>query len=195
MAQDSGGVEFWDVRYRDGVMPWDSAGYLPEDFRRFAAQQAPGARVLLPGCGSAYELLHLLQLGMRAEGIDFSMAAIEAARRQLGEVGSALRLADFFAEPETHGYDWVYERAFLCALPPELRPAYVCKMAGLLAPEGRLAGYFFVVDKPKGPPYGMTRDALLALLGDRFELREERSVGDSLPVFAGHEFWMEWAAK
>ena len=58
-----------------------------------------------------------------------------------------------------------------------------------------LAGFFFLDDSPKGPPYGMTRAELEALLGRDFTLVEDEPVTDSLPVFAGRERWMSWRKR
>jgi hypothetical protein len=80
-------------------------------------------------------------------------------------------------------------------LPPARRTDYAARMAELLAPGALLAGFFYFDDSPKGPPFGISRDELEALLGASFELVEESAVTDSLPIFAGRERWMVWRRR
>ena len=60
---------------------------------------------------------------------------------------------------------------------------------------GLLAGYFFLMAKPKGPPFGIERAELDALLTPHFELVEDLPVTDSLPVFEGNERWLTWRRR
>ena len=113
------------------------------------------------------------------------------ARDVLGEHAGCVQQGDFFLI-EQPPFDWVYERALLCALPPRVWADWGRKMAELVKPGGMLAGYFFFADTPKGPPFGTTPDHLLELLGAHFTLLEQAPADDSLPVFAGREQWMVW---
>jgi hypothetical protein len=89
----------------------------------------------------------------------------------------------------------VYERAFLCALPRRMWPAYADRVAQLLAPGGLLAGYFYFDDNLRGPPFGAAPQELAELLDANFELVEDRPVADSLLVFQGKERWQEWRRR
>jgi SAM-dependent methyltransferase len=194
MAQDSSRPDFWESRYRDHVTPWD-AGTVPGALRGYAKRLAPGSRVLIPGCGTAYEAYYLLENGFDALAIDFSQAAVEAAQRTLACFPDRVRFADFFAFDFGKPYDCVYERAFLCALPPKLWPQYAARMAEVIRPGGTLAGFFFLRETAKGPPFGTTAEALHALLDSRFELTEDLPVDDSIEVFRGAERWQVWARR
>ena len=92
MAQDSSKPDFWESRYRDHVMPWD-AGKVPAALREYARNLSPGARILIPGCGSAYEAAYLSDKGFDVLAIDFSPAAVEIAHKNLGHFGNIVRLA------------------------------------------------------------------------------------------------------
>ncbi|HJW23379.1 MAG TPA: methyltransferase [Rhodocyclaceae bacterium] len=186
--------DFWDKRFREGVTPWD-AGRVPENLRRFAAAQAAPLNTLIPGCGSAWDAAHLAGLGWPVTALDFSAAAIAAAREVLGDWPGGLVCADFFAYEPAAPLDLIYERAFLCALPRKLWPAWGERMAQLLPAGGRLAGFFFFRDEPKGPPFGIRPEQLEALLTPNFELVEEAGVEDSIPVFAGDERWQVWRRR
>jgi thiopurine S-methyltransferase len=65
-------------------------------------------------------------------------------------------------------------------------------MHELSAPGGRLIGFFFFSEEPKGPPFGITPEALDALLSPWFVREDDQPVKDSIPVFAGMERWQVW---
>lgn len=174
---------------------------MPAAFNDFVAgldsRDAAGRprRVLIPGCGTAYEAAFLDRLGWAVTALDFSAIAIEAARRQLGNWGGTLLQADFFAHRPDIPYALIYERAFLCALPRKLWSGYGAHMAQLLETGGFLVGFYFFSDEPKGPPFGIARAELEALLSPYFELVAEAAVVDSIGPFAGRERWMEWRRR
>jgi thiopurine S-methyltransferase len=189
---DSSKPDFWDQRYRDGVTPWDF-GRVPADLRAFLAGLAPGVRVLVPGCGSAHEVYYLGESGFDVLAVDFSAAAVEVARSNLGCFAHLVRMADFFTF-DTGGkpFDVIYERAFLCALPRKLWVQYAARCAQLTEPGSLLAGFFFYGADPKGPPFGTNPPKLHGLLDPFFEQIEDRPAVESLAVFGGGERWQVW---
>ncbi len=191
---DSSKSDFWDSRYRDHVTPWD-AGKVPDALRDYAKRIEFGSRILIPGCGSAYEAGYLAENGFDVLAIDFSPAAAELAKKNLSRFGDIVRRADFFGFDYGMAYDVIYERAFLCALPPRMWPDYALRAAQLLRPGGELAGFFFFRETEKGPPFGTTPEALHALLDPRFDLVEDEDVTDSIPVFQGAERWQVWRRR
>jgi hypothetical protein len=192
-AQDPNAAAFWDQRFEKGYTPWDQAG-VPDAFRAFVARHDPRP-VLIPGCGSAYEALWLAQAGWTVRAIDFAANAVAAARAQLGDRADLVEQADFFTYEPPFTPGWIYERAFMCALPKARWPGYAERMAVLLPPQGLLAGFFFLGATPKGPPFGVERGELDALLLPRFELIEDEPVTDSIAVFAGRERWLTWRRR
>jgi SAM-dependent methyltransferase len=192
-TRDPNTAAFWDERFRQGFTPWEQAG-VPAAFAAFASRTAP-CPVLISGCGSAHEAAWLAQAGWTVRAIDFSADAVAAARARLGPYAALVEQADFFAYRPPFVPGWIYERAFFCALPPGRRAEYAARMAQLLEPGGLLAGFFFFDDAPKGPPFGIARADLDALLSPSFELTEDESVADSIPVFAGRERWMTWRRR
>ncbi len=190
MAQDSSLTGFWDVRYRDGVTPWEGARMSAAELDFF--QRLPQGRILIPGCGSAGDLPLLLDCGHQVLAIDFSEAAVAIAQAQWPQAAASIRQADYFALAEDKPFDAVFERAFLCALPPRLHADYASKMARLLKPGGVLAGVFFIADTQRGPPFGLSMPALRALLEPAFTLECQRQQADGVPVFGGSEYWMVW---
>ena len=191
MAQDSSRPEFWDVRYREGVTPWDAAG-VPPGLSRFLQDSKP-LRVLVPGCGTGYEVAAFADRGHEVVGIEFSDAALEAARAFLGVRAHLVRKADFFAL-DSEPFDVVYERAFLCALPRARWARWAERMQQLVRPGGVLAGFFYFDDNQRGPPFGISAQRLAELLGPGFARTQDEPVpeSESIAVFKGRERWQAW---
>jgi SAM-dependent methyltransferase len=182
---------FWDERFEHGFTPWDRGG-VPEALRRFVAGAERPLVTLIPGCGTGYELAFLAAAGWDATAIDFSPAAVASAKAAVGQWGERVVEADFFAYEPSQSLGLIYERAFLCAMPPALWPRVAARWAQLLAPGALLAGFFFFDDAPKGPPFGIARAQLDELLSPYFTGIDDAPVTDSIPVFEGKERWMAW---
>ena len=184
---------FWDERFAGGFTPWDRGG-VPLALRDFAAANAPMA-TLIPGCGSAYELAFLAGAGWDATAIDFSPQAVQAGKLAVGEHADRVVEADFFAWRPARPLQLIYERAFLCAMPRAMWPRVAARWAELLPAGALLAGYFFFDDVAKGPPFGIAREQLDALLQQDFECIADEAVSDSIPVFKDKERWMIWRRR
>ena len=193
--RDPAGAEFWDLRYRAGFAPWD-AGRVPRQLRAFVDASPARRRVFVPGCGSAWDVRHLAERGWDVLGLDFSAEAVGAARATLGPYAQRIRDGDVFAPIAESPFDVVYERAFLCALPRRLWPAWGERMAELVRPGGVLAGFFYFDASERGPPFPLHGQAELdALLAPAFTRIEDSAVPDSIPVFAGKERWQVWERR
>ena len=183
--------DFWCKRFGEGITPWD-AGKVPAAFADFIARQPVALHTLIPGCGSAWEAVHLAEQGWPVTALDFSPLAVDKARQVLGNVAVDLVCDDFFTFTPHHPYQLIYERAFLCALPRKLWADWGQRVAGLLPSGGLLAGYFFLCEQVKGPPFGILPAELDTLLAPNFERIEDSAVDDSIAVFAGRERWQVW---
>ena len=192
-TRDSTVPDFWNERFGKSYTPWDRKG-VPEDLRRFAAERNP-ATVVIPGCGVGYEVAFLAEAGWDVTAVDFSPAAVAAARGNLGRFADRVVEADFFKfEPATQP-QVIYERAFLCALPPSMNEAIAARWMALLPPGGLLAGFFFFGETGNGPPFMISPERHEALLTPGFERIEDRPVADSVDVFIGHERWQVWRRR
>ena len=189
---DSHSPRFWDERYQAGKMAWDCGG-VPCALTEYLRHHPGPGRALVPGCGSGYEIQAFHAAGWDVFGLDFSEAAVARARAILGPLGDRVGAADFFTHALPPGaFDLVYERTFLCALPPEVWPAYARRMAHLLKPGGVLCGFFFFGPEKEPPPHPITPAALAGLLGPGFRKIDDEPATDSLPLYAGKERWQVW---
>jgi SAM-dependent methyltransferase len=193
---DAASPDFWQRCFLEGQTPWDAGG-VPEEVESYLARPQAQGRVLIPGCGAAYEALAFHQAGHQVVAVDFSPAALAVARKTLGSLyGEMTLLADFFHPPfAPHSFDLVYERAFFCALPRRLWPAYVLRVAELLRPGGALIGFFYFNEREKGPPFGLQVGELHRLLNRRFIFEADEPSRGSAPIFAGRERWFEWRRR
>jgi hypothetical protein len=193
--QDPATPEFWNIRFDANFTPWDQHG-VPQCLRDYLIAHPAPQKVLIPGCGTAHEVKHFLACGWTPLAIDFSPAAVAQARAQLGAAASHVREGDFFGDAILPGdFDVIYERAFLCALPRRLWANWAKRVAELIPSGGRLIGFFFADDAPKGPPFGLQQGELEQMLSPAFSLLEKKIPPDSIPIFAGKENWQVWARK
>ncbi|HEY5792945.1 MAG TPA: methyltransferase [Chthoniobacterales bacterium] len=191
---DSTAPDFWNERYQCEKTPWDFHG-VPAALTQFLDAAKPG-RVLLPGCGSGYEIAAFLDAGWEAWGLDFSQAAVRRARALLGTRADRVLFGDFFNYEFGQPFDLIYERTFLCALPPALWESYASRIKNLLIPGGRLAGFFFYgPEAAESPPYPLSRADAERLFPPGLELIEDQPAADSLPLFAGKERWQQWKKR
>ena len=103
--------------------------------------------------------------------IDIAETPLENIKKRKPEFASHLLHADFFTLETT--FDLILEQTFFCALPPEMRPQYVEKIASILNPRGKLAGLLF--DFPltnEGPPFGGSKEEYINRFAPKFEIKK-----------------------
>lgn len=188
---------FWENRWQNQETGWDLGGPSPV-LTQYLKDKPPAqnTRILIPGCGNAWEANWLLEHGYQdITLIDISPKACEEMQARLGSV-SGLRIVcgDFFAHSGT--YDLVLEQTFFCAIDRRLRADYVLKMSELLSPDGLLAGVLFSVEFPKmGPPFGGDVLDYEELFFQHFHPNIWEPCRFSHPKRAGNEWYFELKKK
>ncbi len=191
-SSDSNQPDFWTVRYTAGKTPWDFGG-VPSALKSFLERSSVRGRILIPGCGSGYEVQVFDAAGYDVSAIDFSPAAVDRAKRIVGVLAERVILGDFFTHDFGRQFDLIYERTFLCSMAPSRWPEYVNRMADLLVTGGRLIGVFLYGQRSSsGPPFPLTDAEAEQLFKNRFQLVRSEAVTDSLPIFRDMEKWQEW---
>ncbi|MHC2993103.1 SAM-dependent methlyltransferase, partial [Pontibacter sp. HJ8] len=150
---------YWQSRYQNGQTGWD-VGAITTPLKNYFDQLSNASqRILVPGCGNAYEAEYLYLQGFtKVDVVDVAQAPLEEfSARMPAFPKDQLLLQDFFALEGK--YDLIVEQTFFCAIDPSLRPAYARKCAELLAPGGKLVGLLFdtTFGQP-GPPFGGSRE-------------------------------------
>eukprot|EP00929_Paragymnodinium_shiwhaense_P027122 TRINITY_DN15994_c0_g1_i2.p1 TRINITY_DN15994_c0_g1~~TRINITY_DN15994_c0_g1_i2.p1 ORF type:complete len:186 (+),score=6.94 TRINITY_DN15994_c0_g1_i2:170-727(+) len=142
----------WEALWSAGVPKgacWDAARAEPALLNLMKRAPLPAGRALIPGCGRGYAVAALASADRLALGLDISPTGVAVARQYLKEAlgGSALEKQarieerDFFSlDAASVGgqFNLIYDCTFLCAIPPDLRPAWAKQMGRLVAPSGEL---------------------------------------------------------
>ncbi len=167
----------WEELYQQCETPWEKGKPHPA-LVDFLAENGPFAgEILVPGCGSGYDVRAISTPANHVVGIDLAPFAITKAD-SFPKVGrEEYLLADLFAPPaEWNGrFDLIFEHTCFCAIDPRLRARYVETIVRLLKPEGKLLAIFFINpdhDEP-GPPYGVSRAELEKSFGPHFVREDE----------------------
>lgn len=154
MKQDFN-ADYWQQRYLNSQTGWDTQGITTPLKAYFDQLTNKDLRILIPGCGNAYEAEYLFNHGFTQVYIaDVAPAPLENFATRVGHFPKDHLLLQNFFDLQGH-YDLIVEQTFFCALNPDLRAAYARKCAELLAPGGRLVGLLFDTEFAKeGPPFG-----------------------------------------
>ena len=165
--------DFWQNRFESRQTPWDRGAPGPQVAAWLAdGTLQPGQRVLVPGCGTGWDVVALARAGLQATGLDYTPAAVEIARERLAAegLGAPVHLADVLVWEPADPADVVYEQTCLCALHPDEWTTYAAQLHRWLRPGGRLLALFMQMPRPgaaegliEGPPYHCDINAMRAL--------------------------------
>jgi SAM-dependent methyltransferase len=164
--------EFWEERFATGNMPWDRGASSPQLAAWLRSGVLKPCRILVPGCGSGYEVVDLALAGFEVTGLDYADEAIARTHRNLKKAGvdATLIQADVLAWEPDRAFDAVYEQTCLCALYPDQWREYADRLHRWLVPGGRLFALFMqwlregaAEGSIQGPPYHCDINAMRAL--------------------------------
>lgn len=184
--------DFWNERYVNQQMGWD-IGYPSTPLKEFIdTLEDKSMRILIPGCGNAYEAEYLHEQGFEnVFVIDIAPLALEGFKERAPHFPEDHLFCGDFFEHEGQ-YDLILEQTFFCALNPELRSEYAKKMHLLLAPKGKLVGVMFCFElTEKGPPFGGSVEEYKGYFGELFEIASMKPCENSIKPRQGNELWVE----
>ncbi|MGB0422801.1 MAG: methyltransferase domain-containing protein [Flavobacteriales bacterium] len=186
---------YWTERYESGQTGWD-IGHESTPLKEFIdALEDKSIKILIPGCGNAYEAQYLWQKGFEnVHLIDLSSTPLENFSKLFPDFPKdQLICGDFFEHDGT--YDLILEQTFFCAINPSFRDAYVEQMLKLLVNGGSLVGLLFNFPLTEaGPPFGGS----LEEYEQRFTPFESKSIEpcmNSIAPRAGKEFFIHMKKK
>jgi len=182
--------EFWLERWQQNQIGFHQEEGNPA-LREYAHELklAPGELVFVPLCGKSHDLEWLQQQGYRVLGVELSAIAANDFFVEHGKEASVTRRgsfqsyrngdieilcgdyfdldADMFTDVRA-----VFDRAALIAMPPEMRPAYVEKIAGLVSPGTRilLVTMEYPDNQMQGPPFSVPEQNVRDLYGAEFRI-------------------------
>jgi len=193
-------AEDWLSRWAEGRIGWhEEAGNAA--LRAFWPDLAAGCRVLVPLCGKSPDLLWLTKKGCRVTGVELSEIAIRAFFEETGlpfsqnvsgglehfhcaDPDITLVCGDYFSFRDT-GFDALYDRASLVALPPQIRPAYVRHSKGRLNDGAKQLLVTLEYDQSKvgGPPFSVPGTEVNEYWPDLRRAAERDDIANCPPKF------------
>lgn len=182
----------WEERYQSGDMPWEKGAPSPGLVDFLAAHpELPRGTVGVPGCGTGHDVRAWAQEGFEAYGYDIAPSAIRLSREKSAGLHNArYELADFLIDPPPLRFDWLFEHTLYCAIDPVRREDYAKAVLRWLKPDGQFLAVHYFIPDTEGPPFGTTRDEVIARFSPSFQLLDDR-VPRSYPNRTGLEriFW------
>ena len=181
-------LSYWQSRWRKGNIGFHMDQGYPGLKRHWAKLSIPeNATVLVPLCGKSADMDWLAQRVETVIGVETAEEAISQyfAERKLNPDKTAysgfsiykaanieLWLGDFFKYPENRhsGYDLIYDKASLIALPREMRVRYAKKILALSANNTKYLLHHFLYDSAEmsGPPFMVSKQEIDELFSHKF---------------------------
>ncbi|KAF6162339.1 hypothetical protein GIB67_008468 [Kingdonia uniflora] len=148
----------WEKCWEQGLTPWDLNEPTPILLDLLQKGSIPSGRVLVPGCGSGYDVVTMAGPDRYIVGLDISDNAIRKARELYLSSPKASYFAflkeDFFTWNPTELFDLIFDYTFFCAIEPSMRSTWGSRVQDLLKPDGELITLMFPIsDHVGGPPY------------------------------------------
>lgn len=181
--------QFWNNRYCEQSTGWD-LGQVSPPIKAYIDQLTDkGLKILIPGCGNAYEAEYLFKQGFsNVYVLDFAPLALENFKKRCPDFpDDHMIIGDFFQQ--NGQYDLIIEQTMFCAIDPKLRSAYAEKIAELLSENGKLVGLFFDREFEGGPPFGGSKEEYFGYFKDYFKRISFEKCYNSIAPRAGSELF------
>ncbi|KAH0449184.1 hypothetical protein IEQ34_022984 [Dendrobium chrysotoxum] len=154
----SGSADGWEKCWEEGVTPWDLGQTTPIITDLIQTGEFPEGRILVPGCGTGYDVVAMASPVRFVVGLDISITALNKAKEWSSSLPNARYFTflaeDFFTWTPSELFDAIFDYTFFCAIHPSMRSAWATKVSELLKPDGELITLMYLVeDQQAGPPY------------------------------------------
>ena len=180
-------AQFWLNAWDEGKIGFHQPEYNKKLVKYFPQlEPEKGQRVLVPLCGKSKDLLWLHGINLYVHGVELCHDAAKAffEENELPEPRVSedsdfkhftheniiLSCGNFFKLNENDTYDFVYDRASLVALPPEMREDYARVIKQSLKTGGKYLLIVFEYDQElaAGPPFSITPNEIHRLYENEF---------------------------
>jgi thiopurine S-methyltransferase len=183
--------DIWNERYHSNDIGWD-IGYISTPLKEYFDQiENKKLKILIPGCGNAYEAEYLIQLGFKNVFlIDWAQKALDEFQKRNPDFPSKHLICEDFFEHKG-AYDLIIEQTFFCAINPSLREGYAIQMKSLMIEGGKLVGLLFN-DKlySNRPPFGGKKSEYLELFSKHFQQVSMEKAYNSISPRKGRELFI-----
>lgn len=184
---------FWNERYQNNQTGWDLNGPSTPLKEYIDQIEDKNIRILIPGCGNAYEAEYLIQQGFTSITlVDISDVLVNNLKEKFIDNPSINIINQDFFDLDGN-FDLILEQTFFCALSPSLRTNYVNKIHDLLAPNGLLVGVLFQVDFGQPyPPFGGSKVEYKNLFSEKFKIEKLETCYNSIKPRKGSELFIQF---
>jgi len=186
---------YWDNRYLKNETGWDMKQVSPPLKSYIDSLSDKQTKILIPGCGNAYEAEYLLSKGFEnVTLIDFSIVVTNRLKEKFKDGKIRIVNENFFDHEGK--YDLILEQTFFCALDPSLREDYVQKCYMLLNDGGKISGVLFnKAVAAVGPPFVATDEEYKELFQPKFTFLKFENCTNSIAPRAGFELFFEFKKR
>lgn len=184
--------DFWNNRYKKKETGWD-LGYASTPLKNYIDQlEDKDIRILIPGCGNAYEAEYLHLKGFKNVFLlDIAPKALQQFSERVPNFPKKHIIQENFFE-HRGSYKLILEQTFFCAIDPEMRDRYVHKMHQLLVPKGKLVGLLFAEEFENNyPPFGGTKEEYKKRFSTLFEVQKIELANNSIEERKGRELFIQ----
>ena len=182
---------FWNDKYVASETGWD-VGKLTTPLKEYFDQlNNKKVKILIPGCGNAYEAEYLFKNKFSSTFIlDYSEQALTNFINRVPNFSKKQLLNDNFFDTQGK-YDIIIEQTFFCAIDRNRRRDYFVKMHDLLKPNGKLVGLLFDDSLNKNhPPFGGSKREYKELFDPYFNIKVFETAYNSINSRNGRELFM-----
>lgn len=182
---------FWNDKYVASETGWD-VGKLTTPLKEYFDQlNNKKVKILIPGCGNAYEAEYLFKNKFSSTFIlDYSEQALTNFINRVPNFSKKQLLNDNFFDTQGE-YDIIIEQTFFCAIDRNRRRDYFVKMHDLLKPNGKLVGLLFDDSLNKNhPPFGGSKSEYKELFDPYFNIKVFETAYNSINSRNGRELFM-----
>ena len=185
-------AQYWDAQWKSNTIGWDLGVPAPPLVAFIDTIENKEAKILIPGCGNAYEADYLVSKGFtNITLIDISETASAILNEKfLNQDAVRVLCEDFFELKDS--FDIIIEQTFFCALPPSMRQRYVWKMHSLLNDQGILAGLLFNRQFDVSPPFGGSSEEYEKLFQTAFHIDQLSTANNSVSPRANSELFFSF---
>jgi methyl halide transferase len=181
---------YWTNRYQNAETAWD-VGAITTPLKTYFDQLTDkNIRILIPGCGNAYEAEYLWNLGFsNVYVVDLSEIPLKQLKNRNPKIEDRYFVhADFFSL--NGSFDLIVEQTFFCAISPKYRAKYAKKSSELLVNGGKLVGVLFNREFSGGPPFGGDKEEYETYFSEHFNEISFASCYNSIKPRQGSELFM-----
>ncbi|MCO5231123.1 MAG: TPMT family class I SAM-dependent methyltransferase [Chitinophagales bacterium] len=188
--------DFWNGLWKNSLTGWDIGSASPPITEFMQNYLNKDAKILIPGCGNAYEAEFLVNQGFNdITLIDIAPIAAENLKNKFKDYPQVnVICVDYFQHDNQ--YDLIIEQTFFCTFYPEDREKYVQKASSLLKENGEIIGVLFNRDfgNPH-PPFGGNQDEYIPIFSKYFDIIKLEKCNNSIPPRANSELFIRLSKK